>query len=120
MGGVCGQSVAIETLPAAVTEESVRVVDALQTLARLTVAVSHGVGVDVVAALTDPTGPDRTALTQRVAKEAVVTQLAAFTCGGGAAALAGQEMLGLRGDCAGQWWYLWFLRGSWCRPPPGS
>lgn len=115
--GVGSQSVAVETLLAAVTEEAVGVVDALQTLSGLTVAVADGVGVDVVVALTGPAGSDRTALTQRVPEETVVAELAAFTC---------------RQVTAEDWFvcqrirtrtqqgralYLWFQWDSWCRPP---
>lgn len=80
VGGVAGQRVAVETLLAAVAEEAVGVVDALEALSRLTVAVADSVGVDVVAALAGAAGSDRPALTQRVAEETVVTELAAFTC----------------------------------------
>lgn len=77
---VGGQSVAVEGVLAAVAEEAGRVVDALQALARLPVAVTHSVGVDVVAALAGPAGPDRPALAQRVTEETVVAELAAFPC----------------------------------------
>lgn len=63
VGRVGGQGVAVEGVLAAVAEEAGRVVDALQALARLPIAVAHGVGVDVVAALAGPAGPDRSALT---------------------------------------------------------
>ena len=79
--GVGGQSVAPEAVLAAVAEEAGRVVDALQALAGLAVTVAHGVGVDVVAALTGPAGPDGAVLSQRVPEEPVVAQLAPFTCG---------------------------------------
>lgn len=78
--GVGGQGVAVETILAAVAEEAVGVVDALEALAVLAVAVADGVGVDVVAALAGAAGSDRPVLTQRVAEEAVITELAALTC----------------------------------------
>ena len=81
--GAGGQGVAVETLLAAVAEEAVRVVDALEALARLAVAVAHGVGVHVVAALARAAGPHRPLLAQRVPEEAVVTQLTALPWGGG-------------------------------------
>lgn len=81
VGGVGAEGVAVETVLAAVAEEAIGVVDALQTLSGLTVAVADGVGVDVVAALAGAAGSDRPALTQRVAKETVVTELTALTCG---------------------------------------
>lgn len=77
---VGGQSVAVEGVLAAVTEEAGCVVDALQALARLPVAVTHSVRVDVVAALAGPAGPDWSALAQRVTKETVVAELAALPC----------------------------------------
>lgn len=80
VGRVGGQGVAIEGVLAAVAEEAGGVVDALEALSRLPVAVADGVGVDVVAALAGPAGPDRPALAQRVAEEAIVTELAAFSC----------------------------------------
>lgn len=80
VSGVGGQGVAIETLLAAVAEEAVSVVDALEALSGLAVAVADGVGVDVVAALAGTARSDRTVLTQRVPEEPVVAELAAFTC----------------------------------------
>lgn len=80
VGGVDGQGVAIEGVLAAVAEEAGGVVDALEALSCLPVAVADSVGVDVVAAFAGPAGPDRPALAQRVAKEAIVTELAAFSC----------------------------------------
>lgn len=80
VGRVGGQGVAIETLLAAVAEEAVGVVDALETLSGLAVAVADGVGVDVVAALAGATRSDRTALSQRVPEEPVIAELAALTC----------------------------------------
>lgn len=77
---VGGQSVAVEGILAAVAEEACRVVDALQALARLPVAVTHSVGVNVVAALAGPASPDWSALAQRVTKETVVAELAALPC----------------------------------------
>lgn len=81
---VAGEGVPIETVLAAVAEEAVSVVDALETFSGLTVTVPHGVGVYVLAALAGATRSDRPALTQRVPEEAVVTELAALTWGGGA------------------------------------
>lgn len=80
VGGVCGQGVAIETLLAAVAEEAVGVVDALETLSGLAVAVANGVGVDVVAALAGAARSDRAVLTQWVPEEPVIAELTAFTC----------------------------------------
>lgn len=81
VGGLGGQRVAVETLFAAVAEEAVGVVDALEALSVLAVTVPDGVGVDVAAALAAPTRSDYAAiLTQRVAEESVVAQLAALTC----------------------------------------
>lgn len=80
VGGVGGEGVAVETVLAAVAEEAVGVVDALQALSGLAVAVANSIGVDVVAALAGAAGSDRAALTQRVAEETVITELAAFTC----------------------------------------
>lgn len=76
---VAGQGVSIETLLAAVAEEAVRVVDALETFPGFTVTVADRVGVDVVAALAGAAGSDRSAPAQRVPEEAVVTELAALT-----------------------------------------
>lgn len=76
--GVGGQGVAVEGVLAAVAEEASGVVDALQALARLPVTVADSVGIDVVAALAGPAGPDRPVLTQRVSEEAVVTELTAL------------------------------------------
>jgi len=76
--GAAGHGVAVETVPAAVAEEAGRVLDALQALAGLAVAVPHGVRVDVVAALAGPAGPDRPGPAQRVAEEPVVTELTAL------------------------------------------
>lgn len=80
VSGVDGQGVAIEGVLAAVAEEAGSVVDALEALSCLPVAVADGIGVDVVAAFAGPAGPDRPALAQRVAKEAIVTELATFSC----------------------------------------
>lgn len=80
VGRFGGQRVAIETLPAAVAEEAVCVVDALEALSGLAVAVSDGVGVDVAAALAGVAGPDHPVLTQRVPEEPVIAELAALTC----------------------------------------
>lgn len=80
VGGVGSQGVAVEAVLAAVAEEAVGVVDALQALSGFPVAVADGVGVDVVAALAGAAGSDRSALTQRIAEETVVTELAALTC----------------------------------------
>lgn len=80
VGGVGGQGVAIETLLAAVAEEAVGVVNALETLSGLAVAVADGVSVDVVAALAGAAGSDRAVLPQRVPEEAIIAELAAFTC----------------------------------------
>ncbi len=80
ISGAGGQGVAVETLLAAVAEEAVGVVDALEALSGLAVAVADGIGVDVVAAFAGAAGSDRPALTQRVAEETVVTELTAFTC----------------------------------------
>lgn len=77
---VLGQGVAIETRLAAVAEESIGVVNALEAFAVLAVAVADGVGVDVVAALAGAAGSDRPVLTKRVPKEPVVAQLTALTC----------------------------------------
>lgn len=74
------QGVAIETVPAAVTEESVGVVDALEALSCLPVAVADSIGVNVVAALAGAAGPDRPSLTQRVTEETVITEFTALTC----------------------------------------
>lgn len=63
-----------------VAEEAVSVVDAFQALSGLAVAVPHGIGVDVVAALAGPAGPDRPILTQRVPKKSIVAELTALTC----------------------------------------
>lgn len=80
VSGVGGQGVAIETILAAVAEEAVSVVDALETFSSLAVAVADGVGVDVVAALAGAAGSDRSAPTQRVTEEPVITELAALPC----------------------------------------
>lgn len=77
---VAGQSVSIETLLAAVAEEAVRVVDALETFPGFTVTVANRVRVDVVAALAGATGSDRSTPAQRVPEEAVITELTALTC----------------------------------------
>lgn len=65
---------------AAVAEEAVGVVDALQAFSCLAVAVADGVGVDVIAALAGAAGSGRPVLTQRVPKEPVVAELTALTC----------------------------------------
>lgn len=80
VGGVGGQGIAIEAVLAVVAEEAVGVVDALEALSGLAVAVPYGIGVDVVAALAGPAGPDRPVLTQRVPEEPVIAELTAFTC----------------------------------------
>lgn len=119
VGGVGGQGVAVVTVLAAVAEEAGGAVDALQALAGLAVAVADGVGVNVVAALAGAAGPDRPGPPKRVPEEPVVTELAA---------LPWRWWTGYHGDdgrhaCVHTYTscvYLWFLRGSWCRPPPGS
>lgn len=80
VGRVDSQSAAIEGVLAAVAEEAGGVVDALEALSCLPVAVADGIGVDVVTAFAGPAGPDRPTLAQRVTKEAIVTELAAFSC----------------------------------------
>lgn len=80
VGGVGSQGVAIETVSAAVTEESVGVVDALQALSCLPVAVADCIGVNVVTALAGAAGPDRPSLTQGVTKETVIAEFTALTC----------------------------------------
>lgn len=77
---VGGEGVSIETVLAAVTEEAVCVVDALQTLSSFTVTVPDRVRVDIIAALAGATSSTWPALTQRVSEEAVITELTAFTC----------------------------------------
>ena len=79
VGRVAGEGVSIKTVLAAVTEAALSVVDALQTFSRLSVTVPDGVGVNVLAALASTTRSDRSALTQRVSEEAVVTELTALT-----------------------------------------
>lgn len=76
---VCGTGVTIETLFAAVAEDAGGVVDTLEAFARLSVTVSHSVGVDVVIAATRPARPDGAFLTQRVPKEAIVTKFTTLT-----------------------------------------
>lgn len=78
VGRIDSQGVAIEPVLATITEEAVSVVDALQALSCLPVAVANSIGIDVVTAFTGTTGSDRPALTQRVSKETIITELAAF------------------------------------------
>lgn len=101
---VAGEGVSIETILAAVTEEAVGVVDALQTLSGLPVAVPNSVGVNVLAALAGATRSDRPPLTQRVPEEAVVTELTALTWGVGGGGHS-QNQGGATSEAL-----LWFLR----------
>lgn len=71
--------VTIETLFAAVAEDTGGVVDTLEAFARLSVTVSHSVGVDVVITATRPARPDWTFLTQRVPEESIVTKFTTLT-----------------------------------------
>lgn len=80
IGRAGGQGVAIVTIFAAVTEEAVRVVDALQTFSVLTVAVANSVGVSVTIALAGPAGSDRPVLTQGVPEEPIIAELTALPC----------------------------------------
>lgn len=125
VGGVGGQGVAIETLLAAVAEEAVGVVDALETFSGLAVAVANGVGVDVVAALAGAARSNWAALTQRVPEESVVTELAAFTCRQVNTGGTMKKPAHLSDSCCtpsssdhapSDSQYLWFQQDSWCRP----
>lgn len=71
-----GQGVSEKSASAPVTVDAGRVVDALQTLSRHAVAVSDGVGVDVVVALAQAAEPHGAVSAQRVPKVAIVTELA--------------------------------------------
>jgi len=75
-GRIGGQGVSEEAVFAAVAVEAGGVVNALEALARLAVAVPHGVGVDVVVALAEAARPHSTVCAQRVSEIGVVTQLA--------------------------------------------
>lgn len=74
------EGVAVETFFTAVAEEALGVIDALQALPGLPVAVADGVQIDVAAAHAFVAAAHGSVLTQRVPKVAVVTELAAFTC----------------------------------------
>lgn len=76
LGRVGGQSISIEAVLAAVAEEAVGVVDALEALAGVAVAVAHCIGVDVVTACALPAHPYGAASPQGVAEIAVITELA--------------------------------------------
>lgn len=123
---VGGKGVSIETIFAAVTEEAVCVVDALQTLSSFTVTVPDRVRVDIIAALAGATSSTWPALTQRVSEEAVITELTAFTY------QRTKIRRRTRSSCShrttrdppsrtsvpsGTQTYPWFPQDSWCRPP---
>lgn len=78
VGGIDSQGIAVEPILAAITEEAISVVDALQALSCLPVAVANSIGINVVTALTGTAGSDWPALTQRVSKETIITELTAF------------------------------------------
>lgn len=80
VGRAAGEGVSIETVLAAVAEEAVCVVDALQTFSGFTVTVPDRIWVKIIAALASATSSARSAPTQRVSEEAVVTEFTAFTC----------------------------------------
>lgn len=75
-----GQGVSEKSASAPVTVDAGRVVDALQALSRHAVAVSDGVGVDVVVALAQAAEPHGAVSAQRVPKVAIVTELAPLAC----------------------------------------
>lgn len=75
---VASQGVAIVTFFAAITEKAICVVDALEALAAVPVAVAHGVGVDVVVAVARPARSPLTIDALWVTEESVVAQLTAF------------------------------------------
>lgn len=74
------EGVAVETLLAAIAEVALGVIDALQALSGLPVAVADGVQVDVAAAHAFVAAAHGSVLTQRVPKVSVVAELAAFAC----------------------------------------
>lgn len=80
VGRAVGEGVSIETVLAAVAEEAVCVVDALQTFSGLTVTVPDRIWVNIIAALASATRSARSTLTERVSKEAIITEFTAFTC----------------------------------------
>lgn len=86
VGRVGGQGVPKEAILAAVTVEASGVVDALEALASLAVAVAHGVGVDVVIALAQAAGPHSTIFAQWVSKIGIITQLTPLSCSASLAA----------------------------------
>lgn len=79
---VGGQRVPKEAILAAVAIEAGRVVDALEALSCLSVAVAHSVGIDVVIALAQAARPHSPIFTQRVSKVGIITQLTPLACGG--------------------------------------
>lgn len=79
---VGGQGVPKEAILAAVAVEASRVVDALEALSCLPVAVAHSVGINVVVALAQAARPHSPIFTQWVSKIGVITQLTPLACGG--------------------------------------
>lgn len=81
-----GQGVPKEAIFAAVAVEASGVVDALEALACLAVAVPHSIGIDVVVALAEATRPHSTIFTQWVSKIGIITQLTPLACSASLAA----------------------------------
>lgn len=75
--GARGEGAAVEAPPTALAVGARRVVQAAQAVARQGVAVAHGVGVHVPAAMAPPAGLGVPREPQWVPKEAVITDLAA-------------------------------------------
>lgn len=109
VGRAVGEGVSIETVLAAVTEEAIRVVDALETFSGFTVTVPHRIWVNVVAALAGATSSASSALAQRVSEEAIIAEFTAFTC---------RDTNSLKEDCPRQ--SSRSETPSWAREPPGT
>lgn len=78
---VGGQGVPEEAVFAAVAVEAGCVVDALEALACVAVAVPHSVRIDVVIALAQAARPHSAVLTKWVPEIGIITQLASFAWG---------------------------------------
>lgn len=81
VGRVGGQGVPKEAVLAAVAVEAGCVVDALEALACVAVAVPHSVRIDVVIALAQAARPHSAVLTKWVPEIGIITQLASFAWG---------------------------------------
>lgn len=75
------QGVSKESIFAPVTIEACSVIDAFQALSCRAIAISHGIGIDVVVTLAEAAKPHRAISTQGVSKVAVVAELTSLTSG---------------------------------------